>query len=236
MNRGGPAESMFRRDGHGDDERETDDLKEAEPGSRLPPGQVLTPKWPVLTYGATPVADRESWSFRCLGLVDKEVSWTWREFLELPRVEVTSDIHCVTRWSRFDNRWEGVAVTEILDRAKVRPEAVAVMAHCEGGYTTNIALADLRADDVLLALRHDGEDLAPDHGGPCRLVVPRLYFWKSAKWIRAFELLDVNSPGFWEVNGYHLRADPWKEERYSDQETDAMQRMRTESARRRRSH
>jgi DMSO/TMAO reductase YedYZ molybdopterin-dependent catalytic subunit len=209
---------------------------EAETSVRLPPGQVLTQKWPVLTFGATPDVDLETWTFRCYGLVDTEVSWTWREFLELPRVEVTSDIHCVTRWSRFDNRWEGVAVREILGRAKVRPEAVALMAHSEGGYTTNIALSDLQHDDVLLAFRHDGKDLEPDHGGPCRLVVPKLYFWKSAKWVRALELLDVNSPGFWEVNGYHLLADPWKEERYSDQETDAMQRMRAESARRRRGH
>ena len=165
-------------------------------------------------------------------MVEEERSWTWKEFLDLPRVEVTSDIHCVTRWSRFDNRWEGVAVSEILRRANVRPEAVAVMAHGEHGYTTNISLSDLRGDDALLALRHDGKDLEPDHGGPCRLVVPKLYFWKSAKWIRAFEFLDVNPPGFWEVNGYHLRADPWKQERYSDQETDAMQRMRADSARR----
>jgi DMSO/TMAO reductase YedYZ molybdopterin-dependent catalytic subunit len=205
-----------------------------QPGTRerLPPGQVLTEKWPVLTYGATPRIDLKTWTFRCFGLVKEEVSWTWSEFLDLPRVEVTSDVHCVTRWSRFDNRWEGVAVREILSRAQVRPEAVAVMAHSEGGYTTNIPLADLRDDEALLAFKHDGEDLPPEHGGPCRLVVPKLYFWKSAKWIRAFELVDVNAPGFWEVNGYHLHADPWKEERYSDGETDAMQRMRSEAARR----
>ena len=175
-----------------------------------------------------------TWTFRCFGLVNQEISWTWKEFLALPRVTVTSDIHCVTRWSRFDNRWEGVAVREILQLANVRPEANAVMAHSEGGYTTNILLTDLLADDVLLAIKHDGQDLPPEHGGPCRLVVPRSYFWKSAKWIRAFELMDVNAPGFWEVNGYHLLADPWKEERYSDQETNAMQRMRSESARLRR--
>ena len=200
--------------------------------ARLPPGQVLTQKWPVLTYGAEPHADMQSWTFRCFGLVDEEVSWPWKEFLELPRVEVTSDIHCVTRWSRFDNRWQGIAVSEIFRRVSVRPEAVAVMAHSEGGYTTNILLSDLRDEGALLAIKHDGEDLPAEHGGPCRLVVPKLYFWKSAKWIRAFEFLDVNAPGFWEVNGYHLRADPWKEERYSDQETDAMQRMRSEAARR----
>ncbi len=207
-------------------------MEETEGSARLPPGQVLTHKWPVLTYGETPRADLQTWTFRCFGMVQKEVSWTWKEFLELPRVEVTSDIHCVTRWSRFDNRWEGVAVSEILRRVSVRPEAVAVMAHSEGGYTTNIPLADLHDESALLAFKHDGQDLPAEHGGPCRLVVPKLYFWKSAKWIRAFEFLDVNEPGFWEVNGYHLHADPWEEERYSDQETDAMQRMRSEAARR----
>jgi DMSO/TMAO reductase YedYZ molybdopterin-dependent catalytic subunit len=207
-------------------------MREAERVARLPPGQVLTQKWPVLTYGEVPRLETPSWSFRCFGLVDGEVSWTWKDFLELPRVEVTSDIHCVTRWSRFDNRWEGVAVSEILRRVNVRPEAVAVMAHSEGGYTTNIPLADLRDESALLTFKHDGLDLPAEHGGPCRLVVPKLYFWKSAKWIRGFEFLNVNAPGFWEVNGYHLHADPWKDERYSDQETDAMQRMRAEAARR----
>jgi len=145
---------------------------------------------------------------------------------------VTSDVHCVTRWSRYDNRWEGVAVSEILRRVEVLPDAVAVMAHTQEGYMTNIPLADLSAEDVLLAIKHDGRDLPAEHGGPCRLVVPKLYFWKSAKWVRSFEFLDVNAPGFWEVNGYHLRADPWLEERFSGQETDAMQRMRSEAARR----
>jgi DMSO/TMAO reductase YedYZ molybdopterin-dependent catalytic subunit len=199
---------------------------------RLPPGQVLTSKWPVLTYGGTPAVDRAAWTFRCFGAVGKEVSWTWTEFLALPRVEITSDIHCVTHWSRLDNKWAGVAVREILSHANVRPEAVAVMAHAEQGYTTNIPLTDLLDDDVLLAYEHDGKPLSPEHGGPCRLVVPKLYFWKSAKWIRAFEFLEVNAPGFWEVNGYHLHADPWAEERYADQETDAMQRMRAEASRR----
>jgi len=204
---------------------------EAAAGARLPPGQVLTAKWPVLTYGATPRADLTQWTFRCFGLVEEEVSWTWPEFQKLPRVQVTSDIHCVTRWSRLDNRWEGVAIREVFARARVRPEAVAAVATTGEGYTTNILLDDLRGDDVLLAFRHDGADLPAEHGGPVRLVVPKLYLWKSAKWIESFEFLDVNAPGFWEVNGYHLRADPWKEERYSDQETDAMQRMRSEAAR-----
>ena len=199
---------------------------------RLPRGQALTKKWPVLTYGETPAVDLDSWTFRCFGLVEQPVTWTWREFLELPRVAVTSDIHCVTRWSRYDNRWGGVAVSEILRRARVKPAAIAVMVHADPDYTTNLLLDDLRGDDVLLATEHDGAGLPAEHGGPCRLVVPKLYFWKSAKWVRGFELIDVNAPGFWEVNGYHLRGDPWKEERYSAQETNAMQRMRTEARRR----
>lgn len=198
---------------------------------RVPPGQVLTEKFPVLTYGGTPRFDPTTWTLRCFGLVEREVSWTWAEFLELPRVRVRADIHCVTTWSRLDNDWEGVSMREILRHVAPRPEAKYVLQHAEQGYTTNTALADLLSDDVLLALRHDGRDLEPDHGGPLRMVVPRLYFWKSAKWLRGLEFLDVNPPGFWERAGYHMNADPWREERYADQETDAMQRMRTEAAR-----
>lgn len=198
---------------------------------RVPPGQVLTEKFPVLTYGGTPRFDPATWSFRCFGLVEREVSWTWDEFLALPRVRVESDIHCVTTWSRLDNVWEGVSMREILRHVTPKPEAKYVLQHAEQGYTTNTSLEDLLSDDVLLALRHDGADLEPDHGGPLRMVVPKLYFWKSAKWLRGLEFLDVNPPGFWERAGYHMNADPWREERYADQETDAMQRMRTEAAR-----
>jgi DMSO/TMAO reductase YedYZ molybdopterin-dependent catalytic subunit len=201
-------------------------------GERLPPGQTRTTKWPVLTYGRTPRVDTKRWTFRCFGLVEHETIWTWEEFLALPRVRSTSDIHCVTRWSRFDNQWEGVSVREILSRVAPRAEARYVLIHADPDYTTNVALTDLLDDDVLLALQHDGRDLEPDHGGPCRLVVPKLYFWKSAKWVRALEFLDVNPPGFWEQNGYHMNADPFREERYSDQETRAMQQMRAEAARR----
>jgi DMSO/TMAO reductase YedYZ molybdopterin-dependent catalytic subunit len=182
---------------------------------RVPPGQTLTAKWPVLTYGLTPRFDPARWTFRTL-----------------PRVTITSDVHCVTHWSRLDNRWEGVHIREIMSRVRVRPEARYVAIHADPDYTTNLALDDLVDDDVLLALKHDGKDLKPDHGGPLRLVVPKLYFWKSAKWIRGLEFLDVNPPGFWEQNGYHMHADPWQEERYSDQETRAMQQMRAEAARR----
>ena len=199
---------------------------------RVPPGQVLTEKWPVLTYGETPRFVPARWTFRCFGLVAEEVTWSWDEFRALPRTELHCDIHCVTRWSRLDNRFEGVSIREIMRRIRLAPEARFVRIHADPDYTTNLALDELTRDDVLLALRHDGQDLTPDHGGPLRLVVPRLYFWKSAKWVRAFEFLDVNPPGFWEANGYHMEADPWKEQRYSDQETDAMQRMRAEAARR----
>ena len=205
--------------------------KEPELASRIPPGQHLTQKWPVLTYGATPRFDPRVWTFRCFGLVEREVAWTWEEFLKLPRVETTSDVHCVTHWSLLDNRWEGVHIREILEHVRVKPEAVAVMVHADPDYTTNVSLAELMDDDVLLALKHNGRDLEPDHGGPCRLVIPKLYFWKSAKWVRGFEFLDVNPPGFWEVNGYHMHADPWQEERYSNQETRAMQQMRAEATR-----
>jgi DMSO/TMAO reductase YedYZ molybdopterin-dependent catalytic subunit len=144
---------------------------------------------------------------------------------------VTCDIHCVTRWSRLDNRFSGVHIREIMRRIRPKPEARYVMIHADPDYTTNLALADLVDDDVLLATTHDGQPLTAEHGGPLRLVVPKLYFWKSAKWLRAFEFLDVNPPGFWELNGYHMHADPWQEERYSDQETRAMQMMRAEASR-----
>ena len=205
--------------------------QEKTPANRVPPGQQLTQKWPVLTYGATPRFDPRTWTFRCFGLVEQEVTWTWEQFLRLPRVEITSDVHCVTHWSLLDNRWEGVRIRELLKHVRIKPEAVAVMIHADPDYTTNLLLNELIDDDVLLALKHNDRDIEPDHGGPCRLVVPKLYFWKSAKWVRAFEFMDVNAPGFWEENGYHMHADPWNEERYSNQETRAMQQMRAEAAR-----
>src|SRR6266850_1991022 len=199
-------------------------MKKPDPAvaARVPPGQALTEKWPVLTYGRTPRFDPNRWTFRCFGLVERPTSWTWEEFLRLPRVTVRSDIHCVTRWSKLDNDWEGVSARYIVEQVKPRPEATFVLQHADPDYTTNTALADLLDDDVVLAVRHNGKDLEPDHGGPMRLVLPKLYFWKSSKWLRAFEFLEVNPPGFWEQNGYHMNADPWTEERYSDQETRAM--------------
>jgi DMSO/TMAO reductase YedYZ molybdopterin-dependent catalytic subunit len=183
---------------------------------RLPPGQTLTQKWPVLSYGAVPRIDLATWTFTVDGEVDMPCRWTWDEFQALPRIRVRCDIHCVTAWSRYDNLFEGVAAGEVIRRAGPRAGAAFVMVHSYGGYTTNVRLEDLMQADVLLAFTHDGRPLAPDHGGPCRLVVPRLYFWKSAKWVRGLELLRGEQPGFWEQNGYHIRGDPWKEERYSD--------------------
>jgi DMSO/TMAO reductase YedYZ molybdopterin-dependent catalytic subunit len=183
---------------------------------RLPPGQVLTEKWPVLHYGSVPTVDTAKWDFRVFGLVEQPVRWTYAEFLALPQAEVLSDIHCVTRWSRYDNRWQGVAFQEVMRHVQVKPEARFAVIHAEQGFTANLPLAELIQDDVLFAYRHDGVDLTPEHGWPLRLVVPRRYFWKSAKWVRGIELVANDQPGFWERNGYHNEADPWREERFSD--------------------
>ena len=181
---------------------------------RLPPGQSLTLKWPILHYGSVPRFDPASWSFRVSGLVEHPLSFTWKEFGELPRVDRTSDFHCVTRWSRFDNRWTGVSISEILSRAKPLPNARYVLVHAEQGYTANLPPADLDHDDVLLATYHDGEPLTPDHGYPLRLIVPHLYGWKSVKWVRGLEFLAQDAAGFWEQNGYHMRGDPFQEQRF----------------------
>ncbi len=182
---------------------------------RVPPGQVVTRKWPVLHYGSVPRIDLARWDFRITGLVEEPVRLTWPEFQSLPRTTVHCDIHCVTRWSRLDNTFEGVAVRDLLARVRLKPEARFVMVHAEHGFTTNLPLDDLLRPDVLLADHHDGLPLAPEHGWPVRLVVPHLYFWKSAKWVRGFEFLADDRPGFWEQYGYHMRGDPWKEERYA---------------------
>lgn len=185
-----------------------------ELAKRLPPGQKMTAGWPVLDYGGPPRIDMATWRFRTFGLVEAEREWTWEEFLALPHATDTSDIHCVTHWSKFDNEWEGIAWRELLKEARPKPDAKHVMAHCYGGYTTNIPMADLDDDDVLLAFRHNGEPLPREHGGPLRLVVPKLYFWKSAKWISGIEFMAEERGGFWENYGYHIHGDPWKEERY----------------------
>jgi DMSO/TMAO reductase YedYZ molybdopterin-dependent catalytic subunit len=193
--------------------------QEMKAAGRLPPGQSLTLKWPVLHAGDVPGFDPETWDFRVGGLVGAPLTLGYDELRALPRIEVVSDFHCVTRWSRFDNRWEGVAFREIL--ARVRPAATAthvmVLGHrgdVRYGYSTNLPLADLDRPDVLFAWRNDGEDLSPDHGWPLRLVVPHLYAWKSAKWVRGLIFMDADKAGYWEKLGYHMRGDPFQEERY----------------------
>jgi DMSO/TMAO reductase YedYZ molybdopterin-dependent catalytic subunit len=191
--------------------------KQAKAEGRLPPGQSLTMKWPVLHYGSVPHFDAAKWDFTISGLVEAPLCLTRDEFRGLPQVESTSDFHCVTRWSRLDNRWKGLRFTDVLDRAKAKPEAEYVLVLAEEGYTSNIPLKDLLRPDVLFAFDHDGEPLTAEHGGPVRLIVPQLYAWKSVKWVRGFMLLDHDRLGFWERNGYHAYGDPWKEQRYSGQ-------------------
>jgi len=181
---------------------------------RLPPGQYLTKKWPVLSYESTPKFDPEKYRFKVWGEVENPFELTWAELLALPRVQLTSDIHCVTTWSRYENAWEGVSIREILQRARPTENAHFVMEHSWTGYTTNVPLAAIDDDDVIIALKWDGKDLEPEHGGPVRLVLPKLYFYKSAKWLSGLEFLAKDRPGFWEVRGYSNSADPWQEERY----------------------
>ena len=181
---------------------------------RLPPGQILTAKWPVLHFGIVPRVDLGHWRFRVWGAVAQPFNLGWDELLALPRREVACDIHCVTRWSRFDNRFGGVSVRELLARARPLERARYALVHAEEGFTTNLPLEDLDRAENLLALTHDGEPLPPEHGGPVRLLVPHLYFWKSAKWVTGLEFLEEDEPGFWERGGYHMRGDPWREERY----------------------
>lgn len=184
-----------------------------QPASRLPPGQKLTRDWPVFTEGRVPRVNLATWRLTVRGLVEEEVEFTWEQFMALPQTSVTSDVHCVTRWSKVGNHWEGVAFSEFLKHVRLKPEARHVMVHSYGGYTTNIPLADLLKDDMLFAHSHNGEPLTPEHGWPLRLVVPNLYFWKSAKWVRSLVFMAPQRPGLWERRGYHLRGDPWKEER-----------------------
>ena len=185
------------------------------PAERTPPGQYLTEEWPVLHYGSVPRINPESWRFRIFGLVEDEVILTLEQFKSLPRTTVRCDIHCVTQWSRLDNDFEGVLFRDVMRLAKVRPEARYVLFHAEGGWTTNVPLADLLRDDGLFAWRWNGQELSPEHGWPLRAVVPHLYFWKSAKWVKGMEFLAEDRPGFWERNGYHMYGNPWKEQRFS---------------------
>jgi DMSO/TMAO reductase YedYZ molybdopterin-dependent catalytic subunit len=181
---------------------------------RLPPGQYLTEKWPVLHAGTVPDTDLATWDFRVFGEVESLLRLSWDEFTALPTREITTDIHCVTRWSRFDTSFKGVHWSELAKIVKPKPSARYVLAHAEQDFTANVPLAALEDEEALLAYEADGEPLTPEHGWPLRLVIPKRYFWKSAKWLRGIELLDHDEPGFWERLGYHNEADYWKEERY----------------------
>ncbi len=181
---------------------------------RLPSGQSLTLKFPVLTASRNPVFDPASWDLKVFGAVEREMSWSWKEFTDLPTKVQTNDIHCVTRWSKFDTVWEGVPFVDFVKLFSVHPAARYVIAHCDFGYSTNLPLAVMMDDDVLLAYKYDGKPLEPDHGGPMRTLVPKRYFWKSAKFVRAIEFSVEDKPGYWEVRGYHNDGDPFKEERY----------------------
>jgi DMSO/TMAO reductase YedYZ molybdopterin-dependent catalytic subunit len=180
--------------------------------SRLPPGQYLVQDFPVLSAGPTPRTQLRDWSFTLDGLLTPPLSWRWEEFTTLPSETFTVDIHCVTKWSKLNTSWTGVSIDTLLDG--VETEAQFVLAWCDGGYTTNLPLADLTGGKAWIVHRFDGEDLEPEHGGPARLLVPHLYFWKSAKWVRGLRLLAADQPGFWEAAGYHNRGDPWREQRY----------------------
>jgi DMSO/TMAO reductase YedYZ molybdopterin-dependent catalytic subunit len=182
---------------------------------RLPPGQYLERGFPVLSAGPTPHPPLDHWDFAIEGRVKEPKRWTWSELQALPHETPTVDIHCVTKWSKFDTRWEGVSVETLLRQVEYDPSVARyVVAFCDGGYTTNLPLADVRGGKAWVAFGYEGQPLAPEHGGPARLLVPHLYFWKSAKWVRGLRLVERDEPGFWETLGYHNYGDPWKEQRY----------------------
>jgi len=181
---------------------------------RLPAGQSLTEDFPVLTYGPVPKFNLDTWTLRAFGTVERELTWNWAELNALPTHTMMCDIHCVTRWSKFDTTWEGVQFKHIAELVGMKPETRHVIAHCDYGYTTNVPIEDMLRENVLLALRFDNKPLEADHGGPMRTLVPHLYLWKSAKWVRGLEFSATDKPGFWEVNGYHNYGDPFREERY----------------------
>ncbi|HEY6592088.1 MAG TPA: sulfite oxidase-like oxidoreductase [Actinomycetota bacterium] len=182
--------------------------------TRLPPGQYVEPRFPVLSAGPTPRVDLKDWRFKVEGLVRTPKEWTWEEIHDLPGSSFDGDIHCVTRWSKLGTSFAGVSVDTLLDAAEPRPEATHVVAFCYGGYTTNLPLDEVRGGKAWVVWDHEGAPLPPEHGGPARLLVPHLYFWKSAKWVAGLRLLDHDAPGFWESLGYHNHGDPWREERY----------------------
>lgn len=185
--------------------------------ARLPPGQYVTDKWPVLHYGGVPRIPKEKWTLRVLGLIDQEPSTlTWEDLMALPQTKMTEDIHCVTRWSRLGVQFEGVLFIDFVKLVRLGPDVTHAMIQAEQGFAANVSLDDLVRPNVMFAHRADGKDLEPEHGGPVRLVVPHLYFWKSAKWVNGVQFMNRDRPGFWESYGYHMRGDPWVEERYSE--------------------
>jgi DMSO/TMAO reductase YedYZ molybdopterin-dependent catalytic subunit len=188
---------------------------DTERKDRIPPGQHLTDKWPVLHYGSVHRIEKTKWSFKIFGLVDKEIILNYEEFTSLAAVSVFSDIHCVTSWSRLNNTWEGISTGELKTIVNILPETKFVIVYAAGGFTTNLPVNEFFEPDVLFAFKHNGEYISAEHGGPVRLVVPKLYFWKSAKWITGIEFTEKDKPGFWESSGYHNHGDPWKEERYA---------------------
>jgi DMSO/TMAO reductase YedYZ molybdopterin-dependent catalytic subunit len=196
--------------------REAKPLRKADddPEQRIPPGQYRTTKFPVLTYGETPHVSLKDWHLKVWGLVEEPARLNWEQLRGLPSKEITCDLHCVTRWSQLDMKWEGVPFEEIAKLVRPKPEARFVVQHCFGGYTTNVPLEELYDDDVLLAYNYEGAPLPAEHGGPLRMLVPKLYLWKSAKWLNGLEFLPSDKPGFWERYGYHNHGDPWTEERF----------------------
>ena len=188
--------------------------RQPDAADRLPPGQYITPDFPVLSAGPTPRIALDDWTFSIGGLVREPVAWNWEAFTSLPAQTFTVDIHCVTKWSKLDTRWKGVSVDVLLEHVDLDPKAGFVTATCYGGYTTNLPLPDIVNGQAFVAYEYDGRPLPPEHGGPARLVVPHLYFWKSAKWVNGLQFMEMDRPGFWESLGYHDRGDPWKEERY----------------------
>jgi DMSO/TMAO reductase YedYZ molybdopterin-dependent catalytic subunit len=194
--------------------------RKAEPdrrnyGERMPPGQRAIERWPALTAGEVPRIDLKTWAFRIWGEVEEELTLDWQQFMALPKTTVHADVHCVEGWSIVDKTWEGVAFRELMKLVRPKPEARYAMVHSYGGYTTNVSLEDLLDDSVLFAYKQNGQELTPEHGWPLRLVVPKLYFWKSAKWVCGLQFMNEDSLGFWESRGYHQRGDVWQEERYS---------------------
>lgn len=185
-------------------------------GARVPPGQSVVSDFPVLSAGPTPRVSLESWTLALQYGGSLLAKWTWEEFQKLPQATVVVDIHCVTTWSKLDTEWRGVTIDALLEAAGLaEPPGAFLLAHCDGGYTTNLPVEDLVGGKGMVATHYDGEPLTPDHGGPARLLVPHLYFWKSAKWVRRLRFLDEDEPGFWEANGYHMYGDPWREQRYT---------------------